>query len=282
MGQYLAALRACPAPRILTQYEPGFETAREAWQAARGRSRPVLGLDALAWRGFERRVLSRVQAVVAFTEPDRAVLTKLAGATPVVTIRRGTILAEHPSHPAGTRAGSLLFVGNFVHPPNADAALRLARNILPLVRARYPHAVLTLVGDQPPAELRALADDSVRVTGRVPNLAPELEQAAVVVVPLSHGGGVRIKVLDALAAGKAIVASPLAVAGLGVRDGLELIVAQTDQDFAASIVRLLDSEEDRVALATRARVWALANLRWEASLRAYEELYDRLLGPSSE
>jgi glycosyltransferase involved in cell wall biosynthesis len=151
-----------------------------------------------------------------------------------------------------------------------------------LVRARYPHAVLTLVGDQPPAELRALADDSVRVTGRVPNLAPELEQAAVVVVPLSHGGGVRIKVLDALAAGKAIVASPLAVAGLGVRDGLELIVAQTDQDFAASIVRLLDSEEDRVALATRARVWALANLRWEASLRAYEELYDRLLGPSSE
>src|SRR5207248_3196021 len=148
-----------------------------------------------------------------------------------------------------------------------------AREILPRIRERRPEVMLELVGPQPPASLRALAGDAVTVTGEVPDLAPHLSRAAVVVVPLRHGGGMRIKVLDALAAGKATVASPLAVEGLGAAD---VRVADSDNEFAESILELLGDPDARHALGRRARAWAEANLRWERAASAYARLYDQV------
>jgi glycosyltransferase involved in cell wall biosynthesis len=90
----------------------------------------------------------------------------------------------------------------------------------------------------------------------------------------------RVKVLEALAAGKALVASPLAVEGLELTDGDQIIIAQTDQEFCAAIVALLADPEQRAALALRARAWACANLGWDKSVAAYERLYDSLIGGS--
>ena len=277
MGQYVSALRGCMAPRILTQYEPGFATAREAWVSEHGPARMVLGLDALAWRRFEADLLREVEVVVALTERDASALGPLAGGTPILRIPRGIIIPERAANPAGTLPHSLLFVGNFVHPPNVDAALRLVRDILPLVLARVPETVLRIVGDRPPPELNRLASRQVVVAGPVPDLGPYLDQAAVVIAPLRRGGGMRLKVMEALAAGKAVVASPLAAEGLAIRSGEELVVASTEREFAEAIVRLLGAASERVALATRARSWAVSNLGWDTAVGAYETLYDRLI-----
>ena len=86
----------------------------------------------------------------------------------------------------------------------------------------------------------------------------------------------RIKVLEALAAGKAVIASPLAVEGLDVVDGEHVFVAETDLQFCDAIAQLLAHPEQRTALATRARAWAQANLSWERSVVAYEGLYESL------
>ena len=91
------------------------------------------------------------------------------------------------------------------------------------------------------------------------------------------GGGIRVKVLEALAAGKAVVASSRALEGLDVVDGEHALVAETDAEFADAIGRLLADRDLRVALARRAREWACTNVRWERSIEAYEALYDRLL-----
>src|SRR5205807_347233 len=101
------------------------------------------------------------------------------------------------------------------------------------------------------------------VTGRVPDVQRYLDRASVVVVPLRQGGGIRVKVLEALAAGKAIVASPLAVEGLSVIAGEDVSVAESDADHVQRILELVDQPQRRIAMARRARAWACANLGWE-------------------
>lgn len=278
MAQYLAALDACPAPRVLTEHDPPAAAARELWRSGRAAGRLFPYLNTRAWARFERSVARRVQAIVVFTERDRQAVASFARETPVVRIPLGAELPAQPLDPLGAPPASLLFVGNFVHPPNADAAVRLIRDIFPLVRDRCPDLRLQIVGDRPPPQLRQLASAQVDITGRVPDVTPYLDRAALVVAPLRLGGGMRVKVLEALAAGKVLVASPLAAEGLDLADGEQIVLARSDAEFADAIVGLLSDPGRRAALAARARAWACANLGWETSMAGYEALYRRLLG----
>lgn len=269
MAQYLPDLAASAAPRVLVEHDP--EAGAPAAAGPVGRR-----LDARAWRRLRRRAVRAVDAVVVFTQRDRAVLAPAAASTPVVTIPFGADSLEGDPLPAESD-GSVLFVGNFVHAPNADAARRLVTSIFPRVRDTHPDSVLYVVGDNPPPELVEDARPGVVVTGWVADLAPLLQRAAVVVAPLREGGGMRVKVVDALAAGKAVVATPRGAEGLAVADGDQLRLATTDEDFAARISELLDDGDARRQLEERARAWAHENLTWAASVRAYEALYRRLL-----
>jgi glycosyltransferase involved in cell wall biosynthesis len=233
-------------------------------------------MDWLAWRRFERSIAGQVQAVVVFTARDRETLAPIAGDKPIIRIPLATTLPERPLDPRGDQPSSMLFVGNFIHPPNVDAAMRLVGAIFPQVQARVPGAVLRIVGDQPPARLAGSAKPSVVVTGRVPDVTPYLDRAAVVVIPVRMGGGMRVKVLEALAAGKAVVASRLAAEGLDVVQGRQILFAESDREFADATVELLLDVERRASLAAGARAWALENLGWERVIRAYENLYDSL------
>src|SRR5262249_36455335 len=152
-------------------------------------------LDLLAWERYEPTIIKRVQAVVVFTERDRQAVASSAQQTPIVRIPLGTVLPEHPLNPLGDPLLSLLFVGSFIHPPNVDAAVRLIKAIFPRVLGRFPDLYLHIVGDQPTPWLRQMANEHIVVTGRVPDVTPYLDRAALVVVPLRLGGGMRVKVL---------------------------------------------------------------------------------------
>jgi len=277
MGIYLDEIHAAGCGTVLAVHDPSTNAAIDLGRSSDG-DRMLRRLDVRAWRRFESDVLTRVDAAVAFTPRDVEVLSSLAPTAEVVRIPFGTDFFEQAdSPPAIGDDESVLFVGNFVHPPNVDAADRLVRVIFPLVRERVPTARLTLVGDNPPAQLRARAGAGVTVTGRVPDIVPFIERAAVVAAPLRFGGGMRVKVLEALAAGKPVVASRLAVEGLDVADGDQLLIAETDEAVADAIVRALNNRELRERLGKRAWSWARENLSWDASVDAYDELYRRLL-----
>jgi glycosyltransferase involved in cell wall biosynthesis len=266
---------------VLTQYEPGTAAARDLWRAGQGQGRFVPYLEMLAWLRFERGIMRHVQVVVALTRRDRDALVRLNGRTPITCIPLGTEIPAHPLDPCGEVPPNLTFVGNFAHPPNVDAATRLIDSILPRVQAQFRDLTLYIVGDHAPVQLQRRAGPHVQVTGRVPDVTPYLDRAAIVPVPLRLGGGMRVKVLEALAAGKAVVASPLAVAGLDVVHGQQVLLAETDEQFRAAIVQLLADPQRRVQLARQARAWACANLQWESHVRAYEDLYHQLLSPSA-
>jgi glycosyltransferase involved in cell wall biosynthesis len=282
MAQYLDAVEDSSAPRVLVLHEPARRTADEVWRTARGLERLVGVLDARAWGVFERRVAGRADAVVVLTEADRDGAVGVAAGRPVHTIPLTLELPPEPLDPLGATPASIVFVAGFRHPPNVDAARRLALRILPLVRARRRDVTLYLVGDRPPAEIRALAGDGVVVTGGVDDVMPYLDRAAVVAAPLLVGGGMRVKVLEALAAGKALVATPRAVAGLALRDGQQALVADADAEFAEALLRVLDDPEERLRLATGARAWAAVHLDPALGLAAYERLYDEVLSRPRE
>ncbi|HEX6106089.1 MAG TPA: glycosyltransferase family 4 protein, partial [Gemmatimonadales bacterium] len=169
-----------------------------------------------------------------------------------------------------------LFIGNFIHPPNLDAAERLVHRIVPLILRELPLAELRIVGPDPGPALLASRSERVTVTGWVPDTGEHLEDAAVVVAPLRLGGGMRVKVGEALAAGKAVVATPLAAEGLEVEDGNQLLLAESDESFASAVVALLRDPERRAALAGRARAWARDALTWDRPVAAFEALYQSL------
>jgi glycosyltransferase involved in cell wall biosynthesis len=274
LGDVLAGAGA--ARRVITLYEPAASLGESL--ALRGDGLPfVHRADARVALREERRVLRRTDAAVVFTERDRRLVAQSAGALgELVTIPLGWDVPPEPCDPVGGEPPTLLFVANFVHPPNVDAALALARRIFPLVRAEHPAARLQIVGASPPAELRALAGEAVEVTGEVASVAPYLERAAVVVVPIALGGGMRVKVLEALAAGKAVVASTRATEGITAAAGRELLVADGDVATADAAARLLADPAERRRLATAARAWAQRELAWSAMADRYDEVYARL------
>jgi glycosyltransferase involved in cell wall biosynthesis len=273
MGQYLVDLDGSQPATVLVEHDPGVAAARDlaAWE--RGARRAARKADALAWRRYADRVMSASDVVVTFTEEDAG---KLGAAARVVRIAPGIELPAAACDPVGADPPRVLFLGSFVHPPNVEAAVRLGQAIFPAVRARVPHARLEVVGDAPPPAVRGLAGDAVNVTGRVPDVSPHLEAAAVVAAPLGLGGGMRVKVLEALAAGKAVVGTPRALAGLDVEPGVHAAVGESDAELAAAIAELLADPDWRRRMGAAARAWAEERLDWRHAVAAYDRLYESL------
>lgn len=279
MGQYLPALKGSGAPRILVQHEPGAATQGERLRRFSHRS-AADWLDLHAWRHYEARIMREVNAVVVFTERDRAKLLPLAGTTPIVPIGLGVDIPAGPLELADNGMPTLLFVGSFAHRPNADAARRIIEGILPRVHLRHPGTRLVLVGTNPPADVRTRIGPTLELAEAVPDVAPYLRRATIVLAPLRLGGGMRLKVLEALAAGKTLVASPLAVAGLDLVDGCQCVLAESDEEFAAAIINLIENPSRRRSLGQAARHWAEEHLAWSTVADRYQQLYDALLGAS--
>lgn len=275
MAQYLAGLPSAPV-RVVTEHEVGVAAATELAGRQRGAGRLLYELDASAWRRYERRALRLADRVVVFSHADGARVKAITGSRPAV-VPLGTTVPESPLNPRGTEEGAIVFVGNFMHPPNVEAALTLMRGVFPRIREHRPDARLYVVGPDPPPEVQRCAGAGIVVTGRVEDVTPYLDRAAAVCVPVRSGGGVRVKVLEALAAGKALVASSRALEGLDVSDRRDVLVADTDFDLAARLIEVFEDEGLRVALAARARAFAERRLGWEPTIGAYERLYEELL-----
>lgn len=137
----------------------------------------------------------------------------------------------------------VLFVGGFPHTPNVDAALFIAREVMPLVWRERPEARLLLVGYAPPAEVRALAGPRIVVTGQVPELDPYFDRSRVMLAALRYGAGVKGKVVEALRFGLPVVTTPVGAEGIGIAPGVEALVAEDAAGLAAGVLALLGDAE---------------------------------------
>lgn len=172
--------------------------------------------------------------------------------------------------PAGLPVRYILFFGHMSFGPNVDAAQRLAREIMPALRARYPDLGLVIAGHQPSAPVQALADAATIVTGSVDSMWPYIMHAVACVLPLRLAAGLQNKVLEALALGKAVVTTSHCAASAGAEPGVDLLVADSSTEFVEATLRLLGD----AALASRCGEAGAKLVRsrfdWEILARRYE------------
>ena len=202
---------------------------------------------------FERRAFRHFPHVLTVTENDAEVYRRMLPAGSKVQCV--PTLYDVPTAPAAADPGghNLLFVGAMAHRPNRDAVLYFAKDILPLIRAEVPDVEFVVVGRNVPTSIRRLESGCVRVTGMVPEVRPYLNEATVYVAPLRFGGGIKLKILEALAHGKAVVTTPVGAEGIELTHGVNCLIAETPGDFARSVVRLLSDDNFRKALGAAGR-----------------------------
>jgi glycosyltransferase involved in cell wall biosynthesis len=137
----------------------------------------------------------------------------------------------------------LFFVGGYQHPPNIDAAQWFVSSIWPLVRERLPGVNFHLIGSKAPERIKSLHGNGVIFHGFVNDLNPWIDGCRLAVAPLRYGAGVKGKVNISMSRGQPVVATPAAVEGLHARDGEDVLVAASAEDFAAAVVRLYQDQQ---------------------------------------
>jgi glycosyltransferase involved in cell wall biosynthesis len=226
------------------------------------RSKPLHYAELAKLYAYEALLPRRFWRLVVCKEEDK----RLFGSdrTNVFVVPNGVpVLA--PARPETERPGEMLFVGTLSYHPNVDAVEFFHQSILPQVRRLCPDAHLTVVGKEPEPAILALHDgSSCIVRGQVQDVAPHFARAALVVAPIRLGSGTRIKVLEALVRGKAVVATSTAVEGLDLRPGVDLEIADTAEAFALACVRLLGDPVARQRLGIAGRERVLQRYLWDA------------------
>jgi polysaccharide biosynthesis protein PslH len=223
----------------------------------------------------------RADLVLVTSEPERRALeSSLAplartGWPTIRVVPNGVDLAAFsPTHPDQEVQGPVVFAGAMDYYPNVDAVRFFARHCWPLIRARCPDATWLIVGRDPSQAVRQLAAlPGVTVTGTVPDVRPYLAAAAVVVAPLRVGGGTRLKILEAWAMGRAVVATRVGCEGLESTPGEHLFVADEPETLARAVVALLGDPAQRRALGVAGRALAAEHYSWE---RSGQQLLDAL------
>jgi glycosyltransferase involved in cell wall biosynthesis len=252
------------APVLATERRLAVDESLSSWERAK------LRMALVPLRRFQRTGLRRVgRAVLNSTADIAALRASLPDVSIANVIDGGDVDYFSPQHVAdrSEAANDLLFFGNLAFPPNADAALHLVRDVMPLVWRARPDARAIIVGPDPPEALRDLQDGRrVIVTGFVPDLRPHLARATVIVSPLRFGTGMKNKLQAALAMGKAMVASPVTCEGFDrLEPGVHALVADGAESFARTVLALLNDPARRRALGAAGAELIRTHYSWDAA-----------------
>jgi len=274
MAQYLSLVTAS---RRIVDF---VDVDSEKWWQFAGHARVPLrwayAIESRRLRRFEKQISATAERVLFASDAEAALFQSFVPAgVPVQVIPNGVDTALfHPQHaPATPRGAKMLFVGTLDYRPNVDAVLFFVREVLPLVRAAVPAARFTAVGHRPARRLvRSMRSvhDGVEIAGSVADVRPYFAATDVFVAPLRLGRGVQNKVLEAMAMGVPVIATPLAVEGLAVQDRVHVLVAETSRQLAAAVIELLRDAELCRRLADNALRLVRDEYRWQRAERAID------------
>ena len=176
---------------------------------------------------------------------------------------------------------TVVYFGLLSTVPNIDAVGHFAQDIWPRIAAAYPNARFKIIGGRPPPSLQALAGPGIELTSFVPDLRPHLAAAAAVVVPLRLGGGTRLKIVEAMAMGKAIVSTTLGAEGIEAIPGRDILIEDRPAAFAEAVLRLLAEPGLAARIGQSARQLAVNRYSWSEAARTLEGFYGRILEKTS-
>jgi polysaccharide biosynthesis protein PslH len=204
------------------------------------------GIEFIKMLRYERIRVRKFQHVIAVSDHDQRLMAAWVDASRITVVPTGVDLEQYNPEPSAQPAEPLvMFVGAMDWEPNVDAVEYFCAEVWPAVTAAMPDARFRIVGRNPGRRVRRLASGPIEVTGSVPSVVDHLRQAAVVVVPLRIGGGTRLKIYEAMAAGKAVVSTSIGAEGLDVHHGHDILLADEAPVFAQAVLTLLRDAERR-------------------------------------
>lgn len=229
---------------------------------------------------YERRVMQQCDAVTAVSDDDAHILQQLATNTQIGVVPNGVDTNEFrretvESRPPIYSGPTVVFSGTLDFRPNVDAVTWFASEVWPLVLARCPSARYVVVGRRPAPALQQLAASGMlTLTGEVPDARPYLANAAVYVVPMRIGGGVRLKLLEALSYEAPVVSTSMGAEGVaGLRGGVHCLLADTPADFAAATIRLINEPATGQQLGAAGRELVCSGYDWSTIIPRLDEIY---------
>jgi len=250
---------------VITRYSD-IEANPKAWYARR---------TARKMRSLERSILHSAFGHLVCSDRERDQLRSIAPEARIEVIENGVDVASFI--PANKPGSSLVFVGAMDYFPNIEAAVSFARTVWPDLRRRFPSLTLAIVGANPVPQVCALSGlEGVTVTGTVPDVRPYYRDALAAIVPLRSGGGTRLKVLEAMAAGVPVISSTLGAEGLAVSPDRDILIADPDrpEEWIRFVSALLDSPELRSRIVSAGRDLTVRRYDWGFLGRRLSDLYE--------
>jgi glycosyltransferase involved in cell wall biosynthesis len=266
-------------PKILVNHN--VESIR-LYRWSQVESNPVkkayLGMQYPKLKAFERSAMEKFDCCVVVSEKDKELLRGMGVQNNIVVVPNGTDTTFFKPMGREKIENSVLWFGHMDVHTNKDAVLYFWREIFPLLQKQYPQVRMTFVGTAPPKEIADAAkrNSHVVVTGFVDDIRPYVDEASVVVMPIRIGGGTRLKILDSMAKGKAIVSTSVGSEGLKVTDGENILIADEPEDFVKKVIRLLIDDRLRQQISENA-VNLAKGYDWNHIYEIQEQIYQKTL-----
>ena len=284
-GHYHVRQAPCgetPPVVIVDAHNLEYDLARQYAQSNRRLQRLYAEVN---WRKLKTEELAAYRAAdgVALTSPvdEQRLLAEVPGLKTIVVPNAADVdyYQPRPSDPPPD-GRTIVFFGHLSYLPNAEAVIHFAMHIWPRIAMAHPEARWQIIGGgQPSPAMLALSDrlgsDRVEIIGLVPDLRPWLAAAALVVVPLRYGGGTRLKIVEAMAMGKAVVSTARGAEGIEAMPGRDLVIADSPLDFADAVCRLLAEPGRAARIGRSARELAVSRYAWNGAATALEAFFVR-------
>ncbi|KPL81739.1 glycosyltransferase [Herpetosiphon geysericola] len=272
MAQYALQAQRLGVPATLDQWNAEYLLQQRAAQTDRQQPKRwhAALYSAIQWRKlarYERFVCNQLDQTYVVSPEDRTMLQKIGVTKQLYVVPNGVDSQQFsPSQPRQFDPNTLLFTGSLDFRPNIDALRWFVQEVLPLIRAERPATKLLIVGRAPTAAVLQLAQPGViDIMPNVPSVQPYFNQAAVFVLPMRMGGGVRLKLLEALATETPLVSTTMGADGVtGLVPNQHCLLADTPHAFAQATLKLLHDRQLAQRLATAARSFVAANYDWQA------------------
>ena len=273
-----------PPLLVVDSHEIAYDLARQFARAGGNLGRRLYA--GANWRKLRREELGiyrEADGVYLCSAADERRLLNQAPGVRTAVIPNAADVEYYQPRPTDPRPDgrTVVYFGLLSTVPNIDGVIHFVQDIWPRIAEVYPEARCKIIGGRPPPALLSLAGPRVELTGFVSDLRPHLSAAAVVVVPLRLGGGTRLKIVEAMAMGKAIVSTTLGAEGIEAIPGRDLLVEDEPAAFANAVHRLLAEPSLAARIGRSARQLAVERYGWSEAARSLEGFYSRILETAS-
>ena len=247
--------------------------------------KPLLALEGKRIKRYEAALVRAFHHTLVVSEPDREAFLEAISLNDntqhnldakITTIPIAVNTKEISSISRTPNSLNILTLGTLHYPPNADGIRWFFQQVFPLISRKINGVSLTIIGKNPPSDFRKLAEENpglIQVTGYVPDLTPYLQKAAVVVVPVRVGGGMRVRILEALAWGMPVVTTTMGLEGIEAEPEKDVLVKNTPEEFSQAVIRILQNPSLQESLARNGRLLAETRYDWQRVLAALDAIY---------